>query len=161
MEFFQQLHLESSLKIGLVVVLHTFGKDMKFNPHLHIITNLNENLDKKFNKIWRRIVLSSFNIKSSRYYYGYYVNSGRKTIYQKQIAKYTGRYVRHPAIANGRIIHYNKNKITFFYKDNQNNKITVTKSINNFITSLIQHIPPKQFKIVRYYGTYCRNKRKY
>lgn len=154
MGFFQQI-LEPSL--GLVVVLHTFGKDMKFNPHLHIITNLSSNLDEKFNKIWRKTILNFLNIKSNRYHYGYYVNCS-KIIYPRQLAKYTGRYVRHPAIANGRIISYNKN-ITFFYTDNQNKKITITKSANNFITSLIQHIPPEQFKMVRYYGAYCRTKR--
>ena len=131
---------------------------MKFNPHLHIITNLNKPLNKKFNKVWRRTVLNSLKIKSSKYYYGYYVNSS-KTISKKQIAKYTGRYLRHPAIANSRIIKYKNNKITFFYKEN-NNKVIVTKSINNFITSLIQHIPPKQFKVIRYYGAYCRNQRR-
>ncbi len=64
------------------------------------------------------------------------------------------RYVRHPAIANGRIIDYNKKGITFYYKDD--NEIFVTKRLANFITSLIQHIPPKQFKLIRHYGAYSR-----
>lgn len=132
---------------------------MKFNPHLHIITNLNLNLNKKFNTLWRKTVLDALKVKSDHYYYGYYVNSGRETIPSRKIAKYTGRYVRHPAIANGRIIAYDKNNITFFYKDNQSNKIIITKPVNEFISALIQHVPPKQFKIVRYYGIYCRNKK--
>ncbi len=69
------------------------------------------------------------------------------------------RYVRHPAIANGRIISYNKDNITFFYKD-LNNKVIVTNSTGSFITSLIQHIPPEQFKIIRHYGAYSRNQRR-
>lgn len=141
------------------MVLHTFGKDMKFNPHLHIITNLHLNLNKRFNKIWRKTVLDVLKVKSDRYYYGYYVNSGREIIPSRKIAKYTGRYVRHPAIANGRIINYNQNYITFFYKDDQGRKTVISKTVNDFISSLIQHIPPKQFKIVRYYGWYSRKKR--
>jgi len=98
----------------------------------------------------------------TKYYYGYYVWSDNKNLMPKKIAKYIGRYVRHPAIANGRIIDYNKNRITFFYKDNEDKKIYVTKSINNFISSLIQHIPLEQFKMIRYYGAYSRNqKQKY
>jgi len=131
---------------------------MKFNPHLHIISNLNKPLMKKFNKTWREIILHSFKMPYDKYYYGYYVHPGRRIIPKKQIAKYTGRYVRHPAIANGRIIAYDKKRVTFFYKDNLMRKITITRTVNDFISSLIQHIPPKQFKIVRYYGKYCRKK---
>ena len=148
------MQIETSL--GLVVVLHTFGRDMKFNPHLHIISNLNRSISNKFNIIWRRVVLNSLMIQDDSYYYGYYIHSGRRVITPKQIAKYTGRYVRHPAIANGRIIAYNKISVTFFYKDNLERKIIITRTVHDFISSLIQHIPPKQFKIVRYYGSYSR-----
>jgi hypothetical protein len=133
---------------------------MKFHPHLHITTNSNINFDYKFNKLWRKIILSNLKIKSNKYYYGYYVWSDNEILRPKQIAKYIGRYVRHPAIANGRIIGYDKKRIVFFYRDNQRNEIIVKKSVNNFITSLIQHIPPPQFKIVRYYGAYSRNQRR-
>ncbi|MBW2975435.1 transposase [Candidatus Woesearchaeota archaeon] len=71
-----------------------------------------------------------------------------------------GRYVRHPAIANGRIMCCDKKRITFFYNDNCNRKILVKKSIGGFITSLIQHIPPPQFKMIRYYGAYSRKQKK-
>jgi len=129
---------------------------MKFNPHLHIISNLNRPIPQKFDRVWRRIVLRSLKMPEDPYYYGYYIHSGRRAIGQKQIAKYTGRYVRHPAIANGRIIMYDKKRVTFFYKDNLARKIIITRTVDDFISSLIQHIPPKHFKIVRYYGAYCR-----
>lgn len=143
------------MKIGVVAILHTFGKDMKFHPHLHILTNSDINFNHKFNKLWRKTILRNLNVTSNKYYYGYYVWSD--IIKSKEIAKYIGRYVRHPAIANGRIVDYSKEKIKFFYLDNKNNMIYITKSITPFITSLIQHIPPEQFKMIRYYGAYCRN----
>ena len=99
----------------------------------------------------------SFTITSNKYYYGYYVWSDN--IKSKQLAKYIGRYVRHPAIANGRIINCNNNDVTFYYMDNQQNKIFIKKSTANFIASLLQHISPLQFKLVRYYGDYSRNQR--
>lgn len=143
-----------------MVILHTFGKDMKFNPHLHVLTNCNLKFSCKFNKIWRRIVLNNLKVISNRYYYGYYVWSEKRNLHPKKVVKYAARYVRHPAIANGRIIDYNKRGVTFYYKDNKDNEIFVTKGITNFITSLIQHIPPKQFKLIRYYGAYSRRQRK-
>ncbi|MEA2036483.1 MAG: transposase [Nanoarchaeota archaeon] len=132
---------------------------MKFHPHLHILTNLNVVFNYKFNRIWRNIILKNLKINSNRYYYGYYVWSDNKTINLKQLSKYIGRYVRHPAIANGRIRFYDKNVITFYFKDNQDKMFLINKSIDNFITSLVQHIPKKQFKMIRYYGDYARNKK--
>ncbi|MBI4451957.1 transposase [Candidatus Woesearchaeota archaeon] len=149
------LHLDSHRKTGLVVILHTFGKDMKFHPHLHIITNSNIDFNFKFSKLWRKTVLDSLKLSSNEYYYGYYVWSNN--IESKNIAKYIGRYVRHPAIANGRIIRYNKRDIIFFYKDSKGKRILVRKSVLDFITCLIQHIPPRQFKMIRYYGAYNKN----
>ncbi len=128
---------------------------MKFHPHLHILTNSGINFNCKFNTLWRKTILSNLNLTSNKYYYGYYVWSDN--IKSKAIAKYIGRYVRHPAIANGRIVNYSKGKIKFSYLDNKNNIVYITKSITTFITSLIHHIPPQQFKLIRYYGDYCRN----
>ena len=39
------LHPARPMRAGLLVILHTFGKDMKFHPHLHILTNSNINLN--------------------------------------------------------------------------------------------------------------------
>ena len=151
--------------------MHTFGKDLKFHPHLHAIAangffsnkfnSFDISFKSKFNKLWRCEVLNNLNVYLDKYNYGFYVWSDDEFLNKnKQLAKYMGRYVRHPAIANGRIIHYNKKKITFFYRDNQDGEIIITKSITDFIASLIQHIPPKQFKMIRYYGVYSRNQKK-
>lgn len=121
------------------------------------MTNLNIGFNSKFNKLWRKIILNNLKLTSSKYYYGYYVWYG-KIAKPKLIAKYIGRYVRHPAIANGRIIKYNKRSVTFFYKDARGSNIMVRKSVRDFITGLVQHIPPKQFKTIRYYGAYARIK---
>jgi len=128
---------------------------MKFHPHLHIITNSNVDFNFKFNKLWRKIILGNLKITSNKYYYGYYL--WLDSIKSKNIAKYIGRYVRHPAIASSRITEYRKGKITFFYKNTKGNRILARKSTNGFITCLVQHIPPRQFKMIRYYGAYSVN----
>ena len=71
--------------------------------------------------------------------------------------KYIGRYIRHPAIANSRIIDYNGKGVTFYYEDNKGNKTFKTMSVFDFISAIIQHIPERNFRLVRYYGVYSRN----
>ena len=126
---------------------------MKFHPHLHIIINSNIVFNSKFNKLWRRMTLNNLSLASNKYNYGYYVWSSRHAIKPKQLAKYIARYVRHPAIADSRIKDVLKDKITFCYSSNNGNSIIVTQSTASFITTLIQHIPPRQFKTIRYYKT--------
>ena len=75
---------------------------------------------------------------------------------RKIIARYVGRYVRHPAIANSRIYYFDGHIVKFFYINGDEQKVNVTMTSNKFITSLIQHIPPPQFKMIRYYGAYAR-----
>ena len=33
--------------------------------------------------------------------------------------------------------------------------------VDEFITALIQHVPPRQFKMIRYYGAYARRAKKF
>jgi len=125
---------------------------------LHIIVAGNISFKYKFNRLWKREVLRQLNITiTNKYSHGFYVwNSG--AINKKILSKYIVRYVRHPAIANGRIMQYSKESVVFFYLDN--NKVIVKKSVDNFIGSLVQHIPLEQFKLIRHYGCYSRNQRR-
>jgi hypothetical protein len=106
----------------------------------------------KFNRLWKNEALKQLNFPLIKNHsYGFYVWNSEE-IKKRELPKYIARYVRHPAIANGRIIDYNKKEVTFYYKDNEDKEIYITKPITNFISSLIQHIPPKQFKMIRRYG---------
>jgi len=67
--------------------------------------------------------------------------------------------VRHPAIANSRIVDYDGETVTFWYERDKK-RLYKTMSVEDFITAIIGHIPDKQFKIIRYYGAYSRRKRK-
>lgn len=55
-------------------------------------------------------------------------------------------------MADKRIIFYRGETIQF--KAGQNIKKMKT---DDFITSLIQHVPPKHFRLIRHYGRYRRN----
>ena len=108
-----------------------------------------------------------------KYPNGFYVwlhKNGRISNPNK-ISKYLCRYVRHPAIANSRIDYFDDKIVKFhYYKITITSKhpykeikerIDVVKSIDDFITALIQHIPIPQFKMIRHYGCYSRKSKKY
>jgi len=42
--------------------------------------------------------------------------------------------------------------VTFSYKEREQPEIKWTVPVEKFISLLIQHIPPKHFRVVRYYG---------
>lgn len=170
--------------IGIICVLHPFGKDMKFHPHLHLlITEGGFDKSGKFHKIdhfpaeafrrcWQYVVLDKFqelglpnktaSLLYEKYPNGFYVwvHKRGRIKHPKLIARYVGRYVRHPAIANRRIIYFDGRTVKFYY-DDEGEIVEIVKTADDFITSLIQHIPPPQFKMVRYYGAYARRKKGY
>ena len=42
--------------------------------------------------------------------------------------------------------------LTFSYKEREHPEVKWTVPVEKFISLLIQHIPPKHFRVVRYYG---------
>lgn len=175
---------QREITTGVIVILHPFGKDMKFQPHLHLLIT-EGGFDKTgkfvpcsyirvdgFRKMWQYWILTKLQkyglphavakLMFDKYQNGFYVwlhRRGRIT-HPRVIAKYVGRYVRHPAIANSRIFYYDGKIVKFFYVDHEDKRIEVTMSVDQFITALIQHIPPPQFKMIRYYGAYARRSKK-
>lgn len=172
------------LDIGLICVLHPFGKDMKFHPHLHLlITEGGFDKNGKFIKIshfpaeafrrcWQYVVLDKFqklglSNKIAAYLYekypkGFYVwvHKRGRIRHPKLVARYVGRYIRHPAIANRRITYFGGDIVKFYY-DDEGEIVDVVMTTEEFITSLIQHIPESYFKMVRYYGAYSRRSKTY
>jgi hypothetical protein len=167
------------LDVGIICVLHPFGKDMKFHPHLHLIITeggfdrkgkfrkVNHFPAEAFRRCWQYVVLDKFqklglNRKIVTFLYdkypkGFYVwvHKRGRIKHPKLVARYVGRYVRHPAIANRRITYFD-GRIVKFYYDEEGELVEVVKTVDDFISSLIQHIPLPQFKMIRYYGAYSR-----
>ena len=74
--------------------------------------------------------------------------------------KYIGRYLGRPVIATSRIDNYDGDMVTFHYNRHEDDKlITETLPVLEFIEKLIQHIPEKHFKMIRYYGLYARHRK--
>lgn len=165
---------------GFFAFLHTFGRDLKWNPHIHILIaeikmggnmiykNWNyfdyNALSKRFQKILLDLMSkklgNSFNyLKNTlykKYKNGFYVYAEPKKFpnLQKGI-EYVTRYCGRPAISENRIINYDGNNVTFCYNDHTDGKYhEITVTAIEFIKILLRHLIPYNFKTIRYYGFY-------
>lgn len=168
---------------GIVTVIHTFGRDLKWNPHVHMMVteggkgnitewrNIRHISYEALRKRWQKILLDEISMlcKSSKearalknkYYRennnGFYVHAKTEIKSAKIAAKYVGRYVGRPAIAESRILDYDGKYVTYKYTRHEDNKVIIEKAhVYEFIKKIIIHIPEKNFKMIRYFGLYSR-----
>lgn len=162
---------------GMISVVHTFGRDLKFNPHVHVlipeikmkgdkIGTLNYFNYTSFRKIWQYKLIQymmkkrphksgEYSSYFKRYKDGFYVYAEGRMKDAKKGAQYIGRYLARPAMAEHRIISVTEKEISYWYIDHETKKREeVTEIIHTFIGKLIQHIPLKNQKLVRRYGIY-------
>ena len=174
--------LKRNIIPGVIGVVHPFGKSLIFNPHVHcIVTDGGYDNQGKFHPLPKFISYNAFHKKwqyefltSLKKYlpeefidflFNKYPNGfaaylkPERIISSKRLAQYIGRYVRHPAIANSRITAYNGEAVKFYYKDHLEQIHHKIMLANDFISAIIQHIPDRNFRLVRYYGAYSRRKK--
>lgn len=168
---------------GMVTVIHTFGRDLKWNPHVHVLVTegaAGENtVWKSVNFVpyvmlrlrWQKLILDEIEkrvgkkefkkLKNKMYKEkskGFYVYGKGEVKSEKQAIQYVGRYTGRPPIAESRILSYDGQKVKFYYVRHEDGK-RVDEEIDaiEFIQRLIIHIPEEQFKMIRYYGIYAKS----
>lgn len=164
---------------GFFAFLHTFGRDLKWNPHIHILLaeiKISNDLVLKWNyfnfdalsirfqhillKLLSKHLGKDFNILKfkllNKYKKGFYVYAEAKKFKSlKAGIEYVTRYCGRVPISENRIINYDGKNVTFSYIDHYDNSYhEITVLAQKFILLLIQHIVPYQYKIIRYYGFY-------
>ena len=165
---------------GFFAFLHTFGRDLKWNPHIHILIaelKLGDNnscvpwkffdydaLSMRFQKILLNLLSKELgksfnNLKKelfTNYSKGFYVYAEPKDFKDfKTGVEYVTRYCGRVPISENRIVNYDGSNVTFSYIGHNDNKYhEVTVSASQFIMILLRHLLPSQFKIIRYYGFY-------
>ena len=169
---------------GIITVVHTFGRDMCFNPHVHVLVTeggLDDNAKwvdvsflpySKLRKQWQYYLLTELKKHLPRtkatsqlidtlfveYPNGFYVNAESKIDSAYKAARYIGRYIARPAIAESRILSYNGKTVTFLYQDHETGEAKLkTLPVLQFIGRLIMHIPRKGYQMVKRYGLYARH----
>ena len=170
--------INKDFKYGFYSFLHTFGRDMKWNPHIHVlfaekIFNVNnqksknfeffnfESLSRRFQKVLLDLMIDiipqkEFNRLYNNHKKGFYVYAEKKDFPSlKDGIEYVARYCGRPCISENRIINYDGNNVTFWYNAHEDEKYhEVTVSAVNFIKMILRHIIPREFKTIRSYGFY-------
>ena len=185
LRMFHKMNKSQKFTPGFISVLHTFGLDLKWNPHIHCLISEGGLSDDNF---WRKVthfnytfLRNSFctallnelhsklgnsfkSMKSFIYKHcknGFYIYAKPNLCDPKTVSKYIWRYLGRPVIATSRIDSYDGDTVTFHYNRHEDNKYVVEKiPALDFISRLIQHIPETQFKMIRYYGIYARHREK-
>lgn len=71
----------------------------------------------------------------------------------KQNLAYLSRYIKRPPIAESKLKHYFGDTIIFYYLDHNTKTFRrFILTVEQFIARFIQHIPDKNFRMIRYYG---------
>ncbi len=91
--------------------------------------------------------------------HGFYVYAKSNKCDPKTVIKYIGRYLGRPVIATSRIDNYDGSFVTFHYNRHEDDAyVEETIPVMEFIERLIQHIPEKHYKMIRYGGIYARHR---
>jgi len=185
-EIMRQWRNIKGITTGILIVIHTFGRDLKFNPHIHMLlteggftkekawVNIPYISYKALRKKWQYHLLTRLKESLPRTYEnsrlidylfrekenGFYVYARDRVKGLRHIIAYIARYMSRPAIALSRIISYNGQEVIFYYEDQDTGEDQIcTLPALEFINLLVSHIPEKNFKMVRRFGLYARKTR--
>lgn len=165
-----------------ISILHTFGRSLIFNPHIHMIL-MDGGISNKcmefikvdffsypsFRKRFMKVLLDMLEedigkdefrkVKNDlylRYKNGFYVYAPpSKFKSYVDLIKYVCRYVARPVMAESRILDYDGEFVTFWYQRHEDDLIIIEKiHAYEFISRIIVHIPDYNFKQIRFYGAY-------
>jgi len=168
--------------LGLVGVLHTWARDLSYHPHVHYLVpagGLAEDghtwlpTRKKFllpvkalSKLVRAKMRDALcqtdgfaDIPASVWEQDWVVHcqpvgDGRTAL------KYLAPYIFRVALSNRRIVQVENDQVTFRYKTNSGQTKFCTLPAEKFIHRFLQHVLPKSFVKVRYYGFFSPTLRK-
>lgn len=195
-DWFENKH---RLKIGIILVLHTYGEQKDYHPHVHMIVSwggvdiktgaLKEIKEEYVNyKFLQKKFRCKFEDElvelndTGKLEHGF-VNrqefmSHLKQVNEKdwqlhleppintpvEVIRYIGRYSKRACLSEHKITSMEGEFISFRYKDYKDrdeNKKPKEKELSlhysEFFPRLLQHVPAKYFRIVRYYGLYSNH----
>jgi len=169
------------LKGGYIVVLQTHGRNGQYNIHLHIIATSGgyDESSKKWHHLsylpypvlhkqwqWYLLEMLKEELNSDKidelvdscykkYPNGFVANvqKGNVPNSYEALARYLAKYVVTPPISVKRIDGYEDGTVTYHYSSHKTKKVEhETVDVLTFIGRMVQHIFPKGFKRIRYYG---------
>ena len=163
---FSKMNKIENFTPGFVCVLHSFGRDLKWNPHIHALISeggagnitpwrIVKHFDYTFlrnaflkvllDRMTKHIGPSFKKVKNEMYTKhsnGFYVRVKPNSCTPDKTIKYITRYICRPVIAASRIDKYDGYSVTFHYSRHEDDAlVTETVPLLVFIKRLIVHIP--------------------
>jgi putative transposase/transposase-like zinc-binding protein len=176
------------LEAGYVVVLETAGRSGHWNPHLHILMTSGGMTPQKrwrevdyfpftvLHKKWQyhlftmlkqrvgtRAIKAKIDALWRKYSRGLvaYLEEGKVPAGGEGLAYYLAQYVVSPPISLRRILSYDGQRVRYWYNDHKTKQRQEEEvSALTFIGRMVQHILPKGFHRMRYYGLHATCKAK-
>ena len=143
---FAKMNKTENFTPGFICVLHTFGRDLKWNPHIHALISegaagnitpwrtvkhfdytflrnafrkvLLDLLTKRLGSSFKKVKNEMYSIHSE----GFYVRAKPNSCTPNITIKYISRYLGRPVIATSRIDKYDGEKVTFHYTRHEDDK---------------------------------------
>jgi hypothetical protein len=176
-------YFKEEVEIGSIVVAQTAGRSGEWNPHLHIImTSGGLTKDHRWRAL-KYIPFEVLHKKWQYYLFGLikehigteevcrhidklwkqypnglvaYLDKGEVPAGGKGLARYLAKYVVSPPISLGRIMEYTGEEVLYWWQDHKSKKREDAKiGVMRFIGRMVQHILPKGFQRIRYYGLHA------
>jgi len=171
-------------QLAILSVLHTWTRTLEHHPHVHMLVPAG-GLDADGR--WRQARKKKYLVceKSlSKIFQAKFMAGARKEmpgeifpqeLWQtdwvvkikppirnpKKVLDYLGRYVHRIAIANSRILSLENGMVTFRYQESDTRRWkTMTLAVEEFLRRYLQHVLPRGFHKVRYFGLWSPANRK-
>jgi len=169
-------------QIGATAILHTWGQNLQYHPHVHFIVPAGALMPNNKWKHSRQRGKYLFKVEQlSSVFQARFVEKVRElekekviagrvpgnlfdtnwVVYAKQafggpkqVINYLGRYTHRTAISNDRILAVNKETVTFTWKDYKHDYATQITTLQGegFLRLFCNHILPFGFTRIRHYG---------
>jgi Putative transposase/Transposase zinc-binding domain len=169
-------------QMGMTAILHTWGQNIRYHPHVHLIVPagvllpngkwkhargrgkylfpvepLSDVFRSKLVAALRQLHregLLSLPVPNGLFDKPWVVFAKQPFAGPEQVIKYLSRYTHRTAISNNRILKVTDETVSFSWKDySQNNKKQITSlSGEEFLRLFCQHISPHGYTRIRHYG---------
>lgn len=170
-------------QVGIIGVMQTWARDMHYHPHVHFIVTgggvssdgtrwLSGQRDylmpyravakifrAKFREALKREAPELFKEAPPAIWKTRWVVDIRPVGKGKTALKYLAPYIFRVAISNKRIVAFQNGRVSFRYQDNKGVWHLKTLTAEAFMACFLQHVLPKRFVKVRYYGFFSPRKR--
>lgn len=169
-------------RIAMIGVLHTWGRDLSYHPHVHYIVpggclssdnRWLPSAKKFFVPVKALSIIFRAKIRHGLEKLGLFGSVDQKiwkkpwVVHSKPVGtgeaalRYLAPYVYRVALSNNRIEHVGDTSITFRYRESDSGTLRrMTLNTIEFIRRFLQHVLPDGFHKVRYYGLLSTSNRK-